>query len=142
MKYVALSNILLVSATLDTSHFDMSPLNSLAERNIPDMSFTLDTSHFETSPINTAVSEKRRAMFLMLDTSHSPIGTCEPLGHSHFGDKFRHVSTAFLSSGLDCGENAGVGRGWGSWGRGEAVGLSSKFRVATTKVYQSVCYTR
>ena len=39
-------------ATLDTSHFERSRVNDLAERNIELMSFTLDTSHFEISPLN------------------------------------------------------------------------------------------
>ena len=60
----------------------------------------------------------------MYDTSHSPIGPCGPLGQLPFGDNFRHASTALLRSGLDCGENAGAGVGWG---RDDTVGLSSKF---------------
>ena len=94
------------------------------------MSFTLDTSHFEMSPINTVAYEKRRAMLLMRDTSHSPIGPYRLLGQSPFGDNFRHASTVRLSSGFDSGENAGVGRGGvgqGGLGQGEAVGLISKF---------------
>ena len=88
------------------------------------MSFTLDTSHFEMSPIYTAASEKRRAILVMRDTSHSPIGPCGPLGQSPFGDNLRHASTALLSLGLECGENAGGGTGWDT---GEIVGLSFKF---------------
>ena len=65
-------------------------------------------------------------MLLMLDTSHSPIGPCRLLGQSPFGDNFRHASTVLLSSGLDCGENAGAGRGGVGWGRGEQAGPSSK----------------
>ena len=78
------------------------------------MSFTLDTSHFETSLVNTVAYEKRRAVLSILDTSHSQIGPCGPLGQSPFGDNFRQASTALLSSPLDCGENAGVGRGGGA----------------------------
>ena len=44
--------------TLDTSHFEMSPLNDLAYRNIPDMSLTFDTSHLEMSPRNNFAYEK------------------------------------------------------------------------------------
>ena len=34
-----------MSVTLDTSQFEMSPLNAFADRNIQFMSVTLDTSH-------------------------------------------------------------------------------------------------
>ena len=63
----------------------------------------------------------------MLDTSHSQIGPCGWLGQSPFGDNFRHATTAVLSSGVDCGEKAGMGRGGVRWDRGETGGLSSKF---------------
>ena len=49
------------------------------------------------------------------------------LGQSPFGDNFRHATTAVLSSGVDCGEKAGMGRGGVRWDRGETGGLSSKF---------------
>ena len=38
--------------TLDTSHFDRSPLNDVALKNITPMSLTLDTSHLDRSPLN------------------------------------------------------------------------------------------
>ena len=41
-----------ISATLDTSHLDMSPLNDDAEANMPNILVTLDTSHLERSPLN------------------------------------------------------------------------------------------
>ena len=66
-------------------------------------------------------------MLLMLATSLSPIGPCGTLGQFPFGDNFRHASTALLISTLDCGENAGVVWGGVGWGRGEAVGLRSKY---------------
>ena len=72
----------------------------------------------------------------MRDTSHSPIVPCGPLEQSPFGDNFRHALTALLSSGLDSGENAGVG-----WGGGETLGLSSKFGMATTKA-RAVLYAK
>ena len=72
----------------------------------------------------------------MRDTSHSPIVPCGPLEQSPFGDNFRHALTALLSSGLVSGENAGVG-----WGGGETLGLSSKFRMATTKA-RAVLYAK
>ena len=56
-------------------------------------------------------------MLVMFDTPHSPIGPCGSLGQSPLGDNFRHASTALLSSGLDCGENAGMGRSGVGQGR-------------------------
>ena len=47
-----LKNIRDMSVTIDTSHFEMSPLNDVAARNIPVISVTLDTSHVEMSPLN------------------------------------------------------------------------------------------
>jgi len=38
--------------TLDTSHFERSPLNDFADWNMPSMVVTLDTSHLERSPLN------------------------------------------------------------------------------------------
>ena len=61
-------------------------------------------------------------MSVTLDTSHAPTAPC--LEQSPFGDNFRHASTALLSLGLECGENAGGGAGWEP---GEIVGLSFKF---------------
>ena len=49
-------------------------------------------------------------MSVMRDTSHSAIGPSGPLEQSPFGDTWRHVSTALLSSALECGENARNGR--------------------------------
>ena len=62
-------------------------------------------------------------MVLMLDTSHSPIGPCRPFGQSPSGDNFTHASKALLSSGLDCGENAGCGWDRVGLGKGETAGL-------------------
>ena len=42
-------NILLISVTLDTSHFDRSKSKDDADENIEAMLTTLDTSHFERS---------------------------------------------------------------------------------------------
>ena len=78
------------------------------------MSVTLDTSHFERSPINKVAKENSRCILTMLDTSYSMIGPYGQLNKSPSGDNFRHASTALLSSVLDCGDNAGVG-----WGRGK-----------------------
>ena len=66
-------------------------------------------------------------MLLILDTSHSPINLCGLLWQSPLGDNVRHALTAPLISGLDCGENAGVGHDGVDWDRGEAVSLSYNF---------------
>merc|ERR1719199_2296138 len=97
-----------MSATLDTSHFEMSPEKACAPINIPDMSFTRDTSHFEMAPSNAFASLNMALMSVTLDTSHSPIGPCGQSEQSPFGDSLRYASIAPLSSSLDCGENAEV----------------------------------
>ena len=51
-KDAAPENMSVMSATLDTSHLEMSQLNDDAEENMSDMSVTLDTSHFEMSLLN------------------------------------------------------------------------------------------
>ena len=45
-------NIHLMRVTLDTSHFERSPLNDDAEWNMLSMLVTLDTSHLDRSPLN------------------------------------------------------------------------------------------
>ena len=59
-----------MSVTLDTSQFEMSPLNENAAKNMPSMSVTLDTSHLEMSPLNDDAAVNMLAMFVILDTSH------------------------------------------------------------------------
>ena len=67
-------------------------------------------------------------MLLMLDTSHSQISPYGPLRLSPLRDNFKLVSTARLSSGLECGENAGWdGVVRSGLGQGETVGLCSEF---------------
>ena len=102
-------NIAGMVRTLDTSHFERSRLNDLAERNIELMSFTLDTSHFEISPLNDVAWENVRPMLVILDTPHSPIGPCAPFEQSPF-DSLRHATTALSSCTLDFGENASGGQ--------------------------------
>ena len=94
-----------MSVTPETSHFEMSPLNNLASRNIRAIALTLDTSHFEMSPSNHAAPWNMAPMPVTLDTSHAPIGPCELSEHSPFADDFRQIVTAVLSSALDFGEN-------------------------------------
>ena len=69
------------------------------------MSFTLDTSHFEISPLKVVARMNMLLISFTRDTSQSPIGPCRLLAHSiSFGDS-RQVATAPLSSCLSCGEN-------------------------------------
>ena len=98
--------------TLDTSHFERSPLNDVARENMLLISITLDTSHFERSPLNDFASVNNWEISVTVATSHSAIGPCGPLVQSLFEIHevdFRHASTALLSSVLDCGESAEVG---------------------------------
>ena len=108
---VAERNIAGMVITLDTSHFERSRLNDFAEKNILPMSFTLDTSHFERSPLNDVVYEKTRPMSATPDTSHSPMAPFELVEQSPLGDSLRHASTTLLSWTLDCGKNAGFAGG-------------------------------
>ena len=111
LKSVAPKNMPCMSFTLDTSHFDRSPLNDVAPRNISRMSFTLDTSHLERSLSNNFALANMRLISVTRDTSHVPIGPCGPAKHLPLGDCLRHVTTALLSCTLDMGENAAVGSG-------------------------------
>ena len=94
----------LMSLTLDTSHFERSPLNDVARMNMPVMSLELDTSHFEMSPLKEFASANTLLISVTLDTSHSAIGPYGPLEQRLLGDNSRHALTAPLSSALD--ENA------------------------------------
>ena len=94
--------------TLDTFHFEMSPLNDSAPENMKLMSVTLDTSHFEMSPLNNCAPKNTPFMSVTLDTSHPAIDSCGQPEQSPFGESLRYESTAPLSSVLDCGENAEV----------------------------------
>ena len=98
-------------AHLDTSHFERSPLNDRAFRNIPDMSFTFETSHFESSLLNDISLENMRLVSVTRDTSHAPISPRGPLEQPPFGNRLRHTLTAPLISTLDRGKNAGVACG-------------------------------
>ena len=100
-----------MSVTLDTSHFDNSPLNDVALAHIPDILVTLETSHLEMSPLNDFANPKMLFMSVMRDTSHSPIGPCEPLEQPPCGDSVRHEATACSSCALDRGENTDLRSG-------------------------------
>ena len=80
-----------MSFTLDTSHFERSPLNASASLNIPYMAVACDTSHFEMSPLKDVESANMLDMSVMEETSHSSIGPCGPLGQASTdgGGKFR-----------------------------------------------------
>ena len=66
----AQKNIMLMSSTLDTSHFDRSLLNDTATMNINCMFSTLDTSHFEMSPSNDSALANMLFISTTCDTSH------------------------------------------------------------------------
>ena len=66
---VAARNMEDMSFTLDTSHFDRSPLKASANENISDMVVTLDTSHLERSPLNDIAPLNIPGMVVTLDTS-------------------------------------------------------------------------
>ena len=101
--------------TLDTSHFDRSPLKDDASVNMRCILVTLDTSHFERSPSNllalgTGIPfelANKLSMSLTAETSQDPIGWCGPLEQSM--DIFRHSLMAAWSSLLDLRVNPGLG---------------------------------
>ena len=95
--------------TLDTSHFEMSPLKVAAFWNMKFVSVALDTSHFEMSALNPLEFKNIPLMSVTRDTSHSPMGPCGPVEQSPFEDSLKHSSTALWSSVVVCGANAGVG---------------------------------
>ena len=102
---VAERNISVILVTLDTSHFEMSASNDFAPRNMADMSFTRDTSHFEMSPLKETAEENMRLISVAPDTSHFAIGPKATLEQSPFGSNLRHASTALSKSAFECGEN-------------------------------------
>ena len=86
-------------------------LKESAPINIKSIFVTLDTSHFEMSTLNNVAEEKRSSMISILDTSQSPICPCGPPEQSPFGENSRHVRTASLSTMVFFGANAGMERG-------------------------------
>ena len=65
---------------------------------------TLDTSHFEMSPLNEDASANNELMSVTADTSQDPIGPYRPVEQSE--DSLRHCVMAAFSSDLDFGANA------------------------------------
>ena len=68
-------------STLNTSHFDRSPLNDVAPSNMPYIFLARNTRHFEISPSNNDIEETDCAenvllKSMILTTSHSCIGPC------------------------------------------------------------------
>ena len=85
----------------DMSHFEMSWLNDVAPRNMPNMFVAPDTSHFDISLLNAFLFLNKLLISVTRDTSHSPIGPCVPLTQAPTGDNSMHASTALWSSALD-----------------------------------------
>ena len=55
-----------MSVTLETSHFDMSPLNKVADDNMLLVSVTLDTSQFEMALLKDVADENITVIVAML----------------------------------------------------------------------------
>ena len=71
-----------------------------------DIEVTLDTSHFEMLPLNAALALLNvKDMSVTVDTSQSPIGGYGPLAQSPTGDIFQHLKTAVFNSALLRGLN-------------------------------------
>ena len=100
-------NIPYISVTLDTSHFEMSPLKEFAPANMAYILVTLDTSHFEMSPLNDVAELNVRLISVTVETSQDPMGPWGPLEQS-VGARFRHSFIAALNSSLDLGAHAMV----------------------------------
>ena len=60
-------NISSMLNTLDTSHFERSPLNDVVEANMRAMAVRLDTSHFEIPPLDTVAKVNMPTMWVALD---------------------------------------------------------------------------
>ena len=63
-------NMRFMVVILDTSQFEISPLNDNAELNIFSVLFTLDISHLEMSPSNDDAEENISTMVVTPETSH------------------------------------------------------------------------
>ena len=70
------------------------------------MSVTLETSHFEISPLNLSASENNCRVLGTLDTSQDPIGPCKLLEQSV--DTLVHSITAVWSCALSFGANPAI----------------------------------
>ena len=112
--------------------------NDEAPLNISAMLVTLDTSHFETSPLNCFdprtrlpfASTNNQLMSVTAETSQDQIGLRRPWEQSV--DNCRHFSMAAWSSAPDLGAHPVVGYTGGTWlgsGRGIGVGVKVSARV-------------
>ena len=123
--------------TLDTSHFEISPVNAVASSNMVCMSVTLDTSHFEILPLNEVAPRNRELMSVTSDTSHSAIEPCGPLAQSPTADILKHSSSKSLRSLWFLGGNTvkvrvGIMGSVPSWIEGEDGGvmrIQTNFRL-------------
>ena len=122
--------------TLDTSHFERSPLNDDAEVNMKSISVALDTFQREMSPLNLSASGSgnNELISVTAETSQAPSGPCGPLEQS-VGDDFRHSTMAALSSVSDRGVHPVVAyhymrhtAGFSVW-RARGTGLSHGERL-------------
>ena len=88
------------------------------------MLVTLDTSHFEMSPLKVRLESKIVVISVTDDTSQFPIGPCGLLEQSPGGDCLRHAPMALLSCTLDCGTNAGFAGGAEQWDSVLIIGMN------------------
>ena len=121
----------------------MSPVSDGAKENIPLMSVTLDTSHLEMSPLNSLApgtgldfeSTNNQLMSVTAETSHDAIGPYRPWEQS-VGESLRHLAMASSRSSLDCGGHSVVVYCY----RVQKGGVGFKVRVwVRVRVMFSVC---
>ena len=82
------------------------------------MSFVLDTSHFEMPPLNDVAPMKMELISVTLDTSHSSIAPSAPSKQSESRDDLMQLSTALLSFAFDCADSCTSQTANYSWFRG------------------------
>ena len=124
LNAVAQLNISVMSLTLDTSHFERSPLNDVARRNIKVISVTLDTSHFERPPLKDVARMNMLDMLVTLDTSHLDMAPLK---------EFAWANTPLMSVTLDTSHPA-----IGPCGPSELSPLEEILRDASTAALKSV----
>ena len=71
------------------------------------MLVTLDTSQFEMSPLNDFALSNNALISFTFDVTQDPIGPCAPLEQAA-SDAFRHAAMAALSSTFDFGAQSAV----------------------------------
>ena len=90
------------------------------------MLVTLDTSHFDRSPLKEVAPRNISSISVTLDTSHDPIGPVGPCAQLPTGELSMHASTAFLRCHPDFGVNAATEVGPTGIGPGVSVRDCSK----------------